>query len=359
MKTLIKSSQGARRGLSRNVVIALMVVLVVGIAGVLLARGSTAGFFASITTATSTLTGNAKVVSDSSAYSGQAVVFNAPATPPPPPPPSSGGVLTCPAFPAFPDEKCTGYLHTGVTLHDCATDAIIIDVDNSTYDSCYFPKGVTIKAANVTIKRSHVHGTVDAHWSFILDYKNLALIDVEIEDAGNLNPDRAPLGGHNFSCLRCDVHHTGTGIHVGNNSTVTDSRTHDFIMTPGAHGAGMGEGQGHGNNSKIIHNNIECNRLPGQEQVCSSALSLYDEPTLDNVLVKNNLFNTVGGYCTYGGGADGTNIKYIDNYFGKKYFSICGQYGPVAAFFSKNPGNEWTGNVWADGSGPVPPKEGV
>lgn len=277
-----------------------------------------------------------------------------PSVSPSPKPPAMAPI--CPAFPQFPGAGCTGWKHTGVKLHDCEG---FIEASNVTFDSCYFPKGVTAKGANITIKRSQVHGTISAHWSNNLDFKNLVLIDVEVEEATNMNPDRAAIGGHNFSCLRCDVHHTGTGIHVGNNATVTDSWTHDFIMTPGAHGAGMGEGQGHGNNSKIIHNNIECNRLPGQEQVCSSALSLYDEPTLDNVLVQNNLFNTVGGYCTYGGGADGTNIRYIDNRFGKKYHSGCGQYGPVAAFFAGSKGNVWSGNAWQDGSGPVNPKSGV
>jgi hypothetical protein len=260
----------------------------------------------------------------------------------------------CPPFPAFPDESCTGWKHTGVTLQDCVVDGYVFD-SNVTFDSCYFPKGLVIGGANVTITRSQVHGTVTAHWSNDYDLQGLKLIDVEIEESDNPEPVFAAVAGHNYGCLRCDVHHTGTGIHVGNNAVIEDSYTHDFIYTDGAHGAGIGMGQGHGNNSKVIHNNIQCNRLAGQTQICSSALSLYDEPTLDNVLVQNNLLNTVGGYCTYGGGTNGTNIRYLDNRFGKKFHPDCGGYGPVAVFYTANAGNVWSGNEWEDGSGTVDP----
>lgn len=256
----------------------------------------------------------------------------------------------CPPFPKFPGPDCTGWRHTGVKLRNCESP---IHASNVTLDSCYFPDGIMVIGSNVTIKRSQSHGPVNAHWTNNFDFRNLTLIDVEIEEADNMHPDQSALSGPNFTCIRCDVHHMGSGIHVGDNSTVIDSWTHDFVMTPGAHGAGMGEGQGNGDHSKIIHNNIECNRLPGQQQICSSALSLYDEPTLDDVLVQNNLFNTVGGYCVYGGGADGTRIRFIDNRWGKKYHPRCGGYGPVAAFHPGNTGNVWSGNAWQDGSGPV------
>jgi len=82
---------------------------------------------------------------------------------------------------------------------------------------------------------------------------------------------------------------------------------------------------------------------------------LYDEPTITNVLIQNNLFNTAGGYCTYGGGPQGTFIRYQDNRFGKKYSSTCGIYGAVSAFYSDNTGNVWTGNSWQDGSGTINP----
>ena len=40
---------------------------------------------------------------------------------------------------------------------------------------------------------------------------------------------------------------------------------------------------------------------------------------------------------------------YRDNVFGQKYYPTCAFHGPVAAFYSGNVGNVWTGNTYADG----------
>jgi len=278
---------------------------------------------------------------------------------------SGGGGTTpvgeCPAYPAFPDENCTGWEHTGVTLTDCTgqTDGgYIWDGQQTTFDSCYFSVPLTVQAANVTITRSQVHGHISTHWTNDYDYRNLTLRDVEVEEENNNDAFLAAMGGHNYSCTRCNVHHTGSGIHFGNNTTIRDSYTHDLNYTDGAHGTGIGAGQGHGSNSLIIHNNSQCNRLVGQPGICSSAMSIYPEDdgqggTVHDVRVEKNLFNTTGSYCLYAGGLPATNIDFIDNYFGKKFYSTCGFYGPVTAYQPE--GGQWVNNVWADGSGPVIP----
>lgn len=275
---------------------------------------------------------------------------------PPPEEPDPPFEEICPPYPAFPDENCTGWRHTGVTLSECETDNGYIWDSNVSFDKCYFPQALTIYGANVTITRSQIHGTISTHWSNAYDFRGLTLTDVEIEDEGNPNAFLTAVAGHNFTCTRCNIHHTGSGIHIGNNAIIRDSYTHDFNYTDEAHGAGIGAGQGHGNNAQVIHNNVQCSRLPGQPPICSSALSLYNEPTIDNVLVMNNLFNTSGAYCVYAGGSGGTNIRFIDNLFGKKFHSTCAGYGPVAIFYY-NVGNVWSGNKWQDGSGDVPPFE--
>lgn len=410
MKMVIKSEFGRRLGTRRNAVIAILVVLIVGIAGLLLARGGTAGFFASAKPADATLTGNAQVVTDSSAYGGRAVSFNAPVTQPPPGGGGGGGTATCPPFPAFPDENCTGWRHTGRTsLQNCddRTDHGYIwdDNPNKTFIGCYFSTRLVIQASSVIIQESQIHGVIVAHGSNNYSLMGAQFTDVEIEncysatDCTTVNPnmnydnDTAAITGHQFTCLRCHIHNTVTGIHPGDYAEVRDSYMHDFQIEPDTndqnapdrnHGAGIGMGQNNGHHSKIIHNNIQCNRLPGQYQQCSSALSLYDEPRLDDVLVQNNLFNAKNGYCVYGGGANGTNIRFIDNYFGKKFNPYCGgNTGPISvAFFyfpndfvstnggddggctfpeatspKCNRGNVWQGNKWQDGSGDALPNE--
>jgi len=44
----------------------------------------------------------------------------------------------------------------------------------------------------------------------------------------------------------------------------------------------------------------------------------------------------------------------LNNTFGKKFFSQCGAFG-VARSWDAGGGNQWSGNVWSDGSGTVNP----
>lgn len=281
-----------------------------------------------------------------------------PTTPPPttdPPPP--GDTLFCAPWVGvagpFPDEHCTGWRHTGATLHTC-NDGIDpgdghLTVAGKTYDGCLFPNGVVIQAANITIRRSWVKGNVKPHDSMRTadnkpDCKGLKLIDVEVGPSSD--PDLAGVGNcFNKSLLRVNVHGTASGIHVSDFNSVTDSYSHDFADT-GSHGAAAGTGQDMGNHSTLVHNNLNCSRTNGAAH-CSSALSLYDEPTLTDVLVEQNLFNSVSGFCAYGGNT-GTFIRFVDNTFGQRYFSSCGPFGPITVF-NPNPGNVWSGNRFADG----------
>ncbi len=265
-------------------------------------------------------------------------------------PPAPG---QCAPFPAFPDASCTGWKHTGVTLHPCgdpAGSATHLEVANAVYDSCVFADSVVIQAANITIKRSWVKGTVYPNSERMRtpdgfpDYKGVKLIDVEVGPSSD--PDRAGVGnGFHKSLLRVDVHGTASGIHVSDFNDIRDSYSHDFADT-GSHGAAAGTGQDMGNHSVIIHNNLNCSRTNGAAH-CSAALALYDEPTLTDVLVQQNLFNSVSGFCAYGGNT-GTFIRFVDNVFGQRYSPTCGPFGPITVFFF-NTGNVWSGNKYANG----------
>lgn len=272
----------------------------------------------------------------------------------------------CPAWPTFPDQNCTGWEHTGVTLHNCddLLDGngsgdfwIWDDTPTKTFDSCYFSGNVTVQSAGVTITRSQVHGSISPHWSSNYSLRGLTLVDVEIEQEGVAVP-RGAVGGNDWSCLRCDAHHGVTGMHFGDNTTIRDSYVHDMQWLEESHGSGIATGQDHGSNSSIIHNNIQCNRVNGPP-ICSSALSIYPEDdngdgiTVHNVQVEKNLFNATGAYCVYAVDVPGSNVNFIDNYFGKKFYPGCAGYGPVASYSPL--GGQWIGNVWADGSGPVVP----
>ena len=137
------------------------------------------------------------------------------------------------------------------------------------------------------------------------------------------------------------------------NVTIRDSYLHGWVYTEGAHQTAVGSNGG--GNFTVVHNNLEC-----QSKGCSAALSLYgDFEPINGALIENNLFNTDGGYCTYGGSTSakpypiGKNIRYVNNVFGKKFGPKCGYYGPVATF-EMHEGNQWTGNRWQDGGNVKP-----
>ena len=268
----------------------------------------------------------------------------------------AGAPSACPVFPAFPDAGCTGWRHTGVTLHPC--DNAIIQ-SNITLDSCLFNDTLSIQGANVTITRSRVEGRVIGAYQYGFSLRDLVLRDVEIDGSPHgIDPDgQAAIGSDDYTCIRCDIHHTGRGANLGENVHIEDSYLHDWTYVDGAHQTAIGSNGGH--NFTIVHNNVEC-RSDG----CSAALSLYgDFAPINDVTIERNLFNTNGSYCTYAGSTGvasgkpyphGTNIRYRNNLFGKKYMPQCGIYGPVISW-ENNAGNVWTGNAWQDGSGPVDP----
>jgi hypothetical protein len=269
--------------------------------------------------------------------------------------PARPGSGACPPFPAFPDANCTGWQHTGVTLKVCSegdgeNDGHLRKA-NVVYSGCIF-KGkqsfLRIRAKNITIQRSRIEGAMAPHFETPHDYLGLKLIDVEITTAVE---NAAPIAdGNNYSCLRCHVHHASTGIGGGSNVQITDSYVHDMTYTEGAHQAAVGINSGVG--IKIIHNNLDCRRwnVPPGPQGCSSALSLYDEGRLDNVLVQNNLFNAAGEYCAYSGGPTAKNVRFIDNRFGKKYHPRCGNAGPLHSWYPNNTGYVWQNNYFTDGT---------
>jgi hypothetical protein len=273
---------------------------------------------------------------------------------PVPVPPVAGA---CPAFPAVPDANCTGWQHTGVQLHSCPST---VTTANAVLDSCRFAGGLTVQASNVTISRSRVEGRVMATYLTNWSLGGLRLTDVEIDGGGNADNGQAAIGNDNYTCVRCHIHGTGRGANLGRNVTIQDSYLHDWVYINGAHQTAIGSNGGSG--FRIIHNNLICNSGgPG----CSAALSFYgDFAPVNDVLVQNNLLNTNGAYCTFAGSTTakpfprGTNIRYIDNLFGKMYNKGCGLYGPVATW-EYYEGNVWTGNRWQDGSGAINPKSGT
>jgi hypothetical protein len=268
----------------------------------------------------------------------------------PPPPPADG---VCAAYPAVPDASCTGYKHTGVTLHSCSTNLTA----NTTYDSCKFDGDLT-PPANVTITRSLILGHVDYSYSANGSLLGMKLTDVEIDGTGNADGS-ASIGNNDYTCIRCNIHGNTRGANVGHNVLIQDSYLHDWYYHDGDHQTGIGSNGGHDN--QIIHNWIICSNTNDPTNYgCSSAFSIYgdDDPGNNNWTIAYNRFDSGSSYCTVLGNSSAkpypaTNIKFTNNTFGNMFEAYwhrthsCSQYGPFQAWEFLS-GNVWQNNMFAD-----------
>lgn len=267
----------------------------------------------------------------------------------------------CPAFPAVPDGGCTGYKHTGVTLHDCALPLVAGVV----YDSCRFVGEVNVSAPNLVVTRSLIVGVVDYRTADDGSLRGLSLTDVEIDSSSWLG--QATIGNNDYSCVRCDVHGGTRGANVGSHVSIVDSYFHDWTYRSGDHQTGIGSNGGAHN--VIQHNWIQCSVVNDPTQFgCSAAFSIYgdDAPGNDDWLIQFNRFDSGSSYCANLGNTPAkpypaTNIVFTDNIFGNMFEALwhvapgrCTEAGPYAAWDGSKPGNVFARNVSAD----IDPKTG-
>jgi len=297
-------------------------------------------------TTTETTTETQTVPGPTTTVPGPTTTVTVTATPTPTP-------TTTPPAANFPDATDTG-TPAGVTLHTCPTTITVA----GTYDSCEFSGGVTIKHTGVTITRSKIDGAVgpnDASMDGVVIQDTT--IDCHCPSTSN-NSTPIAIYGYDFTLTRVNLFDAGHGIGPEGNNVIQDSYVHDLGGNTSAHKDGIYVGNG--TNVTIKHNNIECN--DGSAGGCTSAIGLLsDFGTITNFTIDNNLLNTNGSYCFYGGGGPSkpyqpNHIAFTNNHFGRKDHPQCGAYGPVTYFDSSASGNVWSGNVWDDTGATVPPE---
>jgi hypothetical protein len=265
----------------------------------------------------------------------------------------------CPAYPAMPDARCTGWQHTGVTLRSY-TGPSTITAPGTVIDGKDIVGDLNIQADDVKVTRSRVRGHITTGDG---DNSGIVIQDVEV-NPGNVNGSRAAIGSSGFTCLRCNVYNAGQGFNITGDVTIRDSYVHDLF----------GQGTSHnepvisngGGPFTIVHNELVAKFNPATTGgAMSASLALYgDFRPIRDVLVQNNRFNLANGgsYCVYAGSVPGkahptaSNTRFVDNRFARTQ-SQCGQYGPVDSYDGVN-GNAWTGNVWDDTGKVMSPPEG-
>lgn len=257
------------------------------------------------------------------------------------PPPS-----VCPAWPAFPDEHCTGFIHTGVTEASLTTCPTRLTVANAVYDRCRFPSGVIIAADNIRITRSLVIGVVNSV-NGNNQMRGLSLTDVEIRGVAGGTDRLAAIGTENYSCLRCHVHGGYRGFALGSNVRIIDSYSHGFRTQPEAHQTAASSHVGAG--VVIDHSRLRCE---SNDYACSGGVNWYAEyGNISDILVQRSHISTDAGPCMgfYHANSGGNkrflilNTRILNNVLANN----C-EYGALANWPAGG-GNVWVGNTFPDG----------
>jgi hypothetical protein len=252
--------------------------------------------------------------------------------PEPAPAPSSG----------WPSAETTG-VPAGTNL--VASGALTVTQAGAVIEGKDIRGNVNISASGVTIKNSRITGKVE------IGSTGAVLQRVEIVGPGTAGAHEPAVGWANFTCDGCNVHGWGKAFYMENNVTIRNTWVHDLSVSGDpANGGSHNEAvftQG-GANFTITGNRFDA----GNDPNFSAAVALYGQQrAVTDTLVQGNLFNG-GGYCLYAGydaGIKPSNARFIGNTFGDMHYANCGKFGPVTAFYNGN-GNEWTGNVMADGT---------
>ena len=259
-------------------------------------------------------------------------------TPTPTPTPSTG----------FPTAATTG-VPSGTSL-SAYTGPCRITTANTVIDAKTVNCDLQIATTGVKITRSQINGTVynSGNGSF-------SISDSRINMGAEMGTG---IGDANFTATRVHITGGNRSVNCYIDCTIEDSYVHgQFRDASGqAHESGIRMGSG----SVIRGNTIACDAPDvAPDAGCSAALTGYgDFAVVQNNTIDGNLFVAgSGGYCTYGGSTPGKpysvgtrDIKFTNNVWERGSNGKCGSYGPITAFDSNAPGNQWSNNTWDDGT---------
>ncbi|WP_156391030.1 MULTISPECIES: DUF4082 domain-containing protein [unclassified Nocardioides] len=212
---------------------------------------------------------------------------------------------------------------------------------------------LSVRARNVVVKHSVVHGTISTGGSGT----SLSVVRSTID----VSPDGVRLetgiGDGYFKVIRSEVRGGNRGINCDDHCVVRDSWVHgqDTDSSGAAHESAVRMGS----HAVIVGNTLVCDApdVP-PDAGCSASLTGYgDFAPVRNNLISGNYFPTsTGGTCAYGGSSggkpyseDAAGIRFVDNVFVKGRTGSCGYWAPIMDFDSSAPGNEWVGNAWESG----------
>lgn len=338
-----------------------MAVVAFALVGVLLLTASHAATpTANFEAEAGTRSGNASIVSDSTASSSSAVKFSVAAgtcttsTPNVPGGPDNNGGC-------WPSAATTG-VPAGTTLTNytgCSGGVTYITTPNTVIDSKTVNCDIAVQTTGVVIKNSKVNGAIntpeDSSYSF-------SVTDSEI-NSGVV--EEATVGTTHITLLRVNIRGGETSLYCYMTCDIRDSYIHDqaYFPTGPSHLGGIlgNDGPTH---LTAIHNSLFCDTpVNPDDGGCSGDLNLFgDFGQIDDALIDHNLFGASPSlaYCTYGGDSStkpyphAQNVRYTNNIFQRGSNNKCGSYGASSGFNISGTGNVWTNNKWDDGANVVP-----
>jgi hypothetical protein len=221
----------------------------------------------------------------------------------------------------------------GTTLS--ASGGLTVTAANTVIDGKDISGQVIVKASNVVIKNSKIHGSGSGTGVQVVS-GNVTISDSEIYGFEN------GIGFDNWAAYRVNVHSTtGDGVKLGSSTTLQDSWIHDLTPAAGAHSDGM-QVQSGVTNLVVRHNVVDLGSTPNANSALFMAPDLGPS-SVGPALFEGNYFN--GGnfvvFCVDGNNGQYfiQNITFKDNTFGRQF-----QYGPK----NINVPVTWTNNTWAD-----------
>lgn len=277
---------------SPSKIVAVLVALVVIGSGIFLLVSNAAGFFASSEPEAGTLSGNAKLVSDTTATGSKAVQFTAPesTTPPPPPPPSGTLPTGCAPHPSqcsYPDASNTGPTGT-LTVMDLAQGYMDVTVAGTIIENKDIRGCLIIKAPNVTVRNSKVSCP---NYSVIYnsrDYYSGGGLVIEDTLITCETTQGTGISEYGFTARRVEISGCENGLSMSDTATLEDSYIHDLYEGSVGHADGI-QMAGTPSNVVIKHNSI---LVPGT----TSAVNWTGQTT--SVRIENNMLGG-GSYTVY------------------------------------------------------------
>jgi hypothetical protein len=255
---------------------------------------------------------------------------------------SSGGAVQSCALPAYPTSDCTG-VPAGWTPTTTITGNLVVSTPGAVIENYLVTGTIDVRAANVTIRKTRVYGSIDNFITNII-YGPLLIEDSEVVlPPGDTFSDDfgSAIGVANYTCRRCKIVGRAEGWRVGGSGysgagPVTIEHSYAKLQVTQAqcdaydpHGDGI---QGYGGPFATINHNT----IDQRDDPCPTAPIFIPDQGNDGATVTDNLL-AGGGYSLRLLGGNFPTVT------GNKIVANTWGYGPVDV--DCNLIGTWSGNA--------------